>query len=89
VNYPDEFGTVGVIVPQRVYTAPAGQQDFQQHGVVRFTVNGVHGIRLEDALNGNTHGLHDANTVPILNQIGQRITIRIQVSHAVELAYYC
>ena len=71
----------GVIVPQPVCSAVA---PFQRYDSIQFWVNGVLGIRLVDALGGNTAGLSkpDAPQMFTQNATG-RVNIRILVSDSV------
>ena len=70
----------GVLVPQEVYTPPAGQRDFDQQNRISFSIDGVLGVRLQDALNPPIPNLQDGNVPPNMRINSARFTVRILVS---------
>jgi hypothetical protein len=71
----------GIIVPQQVYSL---RQPYERLPDVRFSVNGVMGIRLADALNPRFQ-LDDAEVVPRLSPQARKITLRVNVRISVFL----
>ncbi|KAF7797936.1 hypothetical protein EIP86_009143 [Pleurotus ostreatoroseus] len=70
----DVIDVVGIVVPQSVY--PVLQQ-YDQQPTVRFSVNNMLGIRLDDALANDFNGLANASAIPILTE-ANRISCYIQ-----------
>ncbi|KIP06387.1 hypothetical protein PHLGIDRAFT_119015 [Phlebiopsis gigantea 11061_1 CR5-6] len=66
----------GVVVPQEVYAAPAGQ-NFSPQPPLSFSVNGVLGVRLEDALRQPVLGLADGDVPPNIHISSTRLTLRV------------
>jgi hypothetical protein len=71
----------GIIVPQAVFSL---RQPYERLPDVRFSVNGVRGIRLADALNPRFQ-LDDAEVVPRLSPQARKITLRVNVRISVFL----
>ena len=70
----------GVVVPQKEYTSPAAR-NFIPQAPIGFCVNGVLGVRLEDALRPNQPILGWANgNLPLTLAVAStRLTLRILV----------
>ncbi|KAI0343678.1 hypothetical protein BDW22DRAFT_1198434 [Trametopsis cervina] len=63
----------GIIVPQPIFTPPAG---FTPGPSIPFSVQGIPGIRLEDAISGQLSNLDNRLARPVLRPV-PRITLRI------------
>lgn len=68
------------LVPQECY-APPSRNPYVQLPNIKFTVGGVLGIRLVDALNPEFNGLDYGGVVPSLLENGKKITLRLQVRY--------
>lgn len=64
------------IIPQEIYLAP---QPYTPLPNVRFTIKGVLGIRLVDALNPAYNELDDADLVPRMAEVARKTTVRLRV----------
>jgi hypothetical protein len=78
----EPHGTKGVLVPQRSYSLPRGQTaTFRPLPPIRFSINGVLGFPLGNALQFPIRGVLDmADTIPVLSQRANRVQLRINVS---------
>lgn len=76
MEYTDTPFRGTLIIPQEIYPAP---QPYTQLPNVRFTVKGILGIRLVDALDPAYNELDDASLVPRLAEVAKKTTVRLKV----------
>ena len=76
MNYQSEVLAAGAIIPQDVYPPP---QPYTRLPNVRFTVRGILGVKLTDAINPNYNGLDDSALIPRMSENAKKITLRIRV----------
>ena len=75
LDFPDNQDELGIVVPQDVYYTV---ERYERLRTIRFRTNGVLGVNLNAALNGNPPAMDDMNATSRLS--GNRISIRINVS---------
>ncbi|KAJ3553988.1 hypothetical protein NM688_g3337 [Phlebia brevispora] len=64
LDFPDHsFFSMGIIVPQKIYTALV---PFQAQPSIAFVENGHMGVRLENALNNHFEALEDPASTPLV-----------------------
>ena len=66
-----------LIIQQEVYSAP---QPYERLPNFEFTVRGVLGVRLVDALNPAFNGFDNPDFVPRMSREAKKITLRLKVS---------
>ena len=74
----NEHNIPGIVVPQKLYTAP-GTNSSPNMPRIAFFVNGVPGLRLQDALQPAGPVMDNAGSIPDIPIGGQRASFRILV----------
>ncbi|KAI0092296.1 hypothetical protein BDY19DRAFT_591608 [Irpex rosettiformis] len=75
MDYAEKHAMVGLVIPQDVYPAP---QPYDRLPNVQFTMRGVLGVRLIDALNPAFNGLDNPGYVPRMSVDAKKITLRLK-----------